>query len=152
MTVRGARLFDGVMMENRVLALAELRQIARKMRASGLDSIEFSGRAWRVRIKCAPQVRSSVPHNFLPAPSPVSLSAPMPGVALLQHPLNGLTLAKTGDVVEKSALLGLLKVGAIYLPLRSPVSGVVTAIEVEQGEAVEYGREIFVLRDSEAVC
>ena len=152
MTVRGARLFDGMIMENRALALAELRQIAQKMRASGLDSIEFSGSSWRVRIKCAPQVRPSMPPSTFPAPPPVSLSAPMPGVALLQHPLNGLTFAKTGDVVEKSALLGLLKVGAVYLPLRSPVSGVVTAIEAEQGEMVEYGKEIFVLRDSEAAC
>lgn len=94
-----------------------------------------------------------MPQNCLPTPplpSPVSLSAPMPGVVLLQHPLNGLMLAKAGDAIEKFALLGLLKVGAVYLPLRSPVSGVLTAIEVEQGEAVEYGREIFVLRDSEA--
>ncbi|WP_147199783.1 acetyl-CoA carboxylase biotin carboxyl carrier protein subunit [Pantoea sp. CCBC3-3-1] len=139
-------------MENRALALAELRQIAQKMRASNLDSIELNGSAWRVRIKCAPQFRPLMPDNLVqttPDVPPVSLSAPMPGIVLLQHPLNGLPLTKTGDAVEKSALLGMLKVGAVYLPLRSPVGGVITAIQVQQGEVVEYGTEIFVLRDSE---
>ncbi len=139
-------------MENRAFALGDLRQIAQKMRASGLESIELNGSCYRVRMKCAPQAMPERPPQTPPAPAPqISLSAPMPGIVLLQHPLNGLALTETGETVEKSALLGMLKVGAVYLPLRSPVSGVISAIQVAQGEVVEYGTEIFVLRDTEAV-
>ncbi|MBP2169458.1 acetyl-CoA carboxylase biotin carboxyl carrier protein [Erwinia toletana] len=143
-------------MQNKSLALRDLRKIAQKMRASGLGSIEFGGDNYRVRLEYAP---SAVPVMPLTAgasapESPVqvnhaALCAPMPGTVLLQHPANGLPFTSPGAEVQKDAMLALLKVGLIYLPLRSPVSGVVESLQVAQGDCVEYGSEIMLLRTVE---
>ncbi|MCU5772133.1 acetyl-CoA carboxylase biotin carboxyl carrier protein subunit [Erwiniaceae bacterium BAC15a-03b] len=143
-------------MQNKSLALRDLRKIAQKMRASGLGCIEFGGDNYRVRLEYAPQAAQLMPITAgASAPeSPVladsaALCAPMPGTVLLQHPANGLPFTSPGAEVQKDAMLALLKVGLIYLPLRSPVTGVVESLQVAQGECVEYGSEIMLLRNAE---
>lgn len=138
-------------MENRTLALRDIRQIAHKMRASGLSSIELTDGHYRLRLKTSPQPQDwPQPTEVVPAPAATpqkteSLCAPMPGVVLLQHPLADRPYITPGAVAEKDALLGLLKVGPVYLPLRSPVKGVVASVAIAQGDCVEYGEPIFTL-------
>ncbi|MFS2224248.1 acetyl-CoA carboxylase biotin carboxyl carrier protein [Pantoea sp. B65] len=143
-------------MENKSLALRDLRNIAHKMRASGLGSIEFSGANYRVRMEYAPQVVPAMPQaseavaaDISPVVNTAALCAPMPGTVLLQHPANGLPFTSAGAEVQKDAMLALLKVGLIYLPLRSPVDGTVESLVVEQGDCVQYGSEIMRLRNRE---
>lgn len=143
-------------MEKKAPALRELRDIARKMRQSGLSQIELRGNGFRVSVKYAPLSPAMLPLNVqdtapaLPAiPDLDALRAPFPGIVLLQHPLNKIPFTRPGEKVGKDTLLGLLKVGVIYLPLRSPVQGVVESLAVEDGDCVEYGAEIFTLRREE---
>ncbi|NIA88342.1 acetyl-CoA carboxylase biotin carboxyl carrier protein [Rahnella aceris] len=143
-------------MEKKAPALSELRDIARKMRKSGLSQIELSGNGFRVSMKYAPVSPAILPCRMpdetpaLPAlTAPDAVCAPFPGIVLLQHPLNKIPFTQPGEKVGKDALLGLLKVGVIYLPLRSPVQGVVASLSVEDGDCVEYGAEIFTLRREE---
>lgn len=144
-------------MENRSLALRDLRKIAHRMRASGLASIEFGGNNYHVRMEYAPLAAQLLPQaqEVITAEpraaedATAALCAPMPGTVLLQHPANGLPFTAPGAAVEKNAMLALLKVGLIYLPLRSPVSGTVESLGVDQGDCVEYGSEIMVLRHAE---
>ncbi|PKE29855.1 acetyl-CoA carboxylase biotin carboxyl carrier protein subunit [Rahnella sp. AA] len=143
-------------MEKKAPALRELRDIARKMRQSGLSQIELRGNGFRVSVKYAPLSPAMLPLNVqdtapaLPAiPDLDALCAPFPGIVLLQHPLNKIPFTRPGEKVGKDTLLGLLKVGVIYLPLRSPVQGVVESLAVEDGDCVEYGAEIFTLRREE---
>jgi biotin carboxyl carrier protein len=140
-------------MENRTLALRDIRQIAHKMRASGLSSIELTDGHYRLRLKTSPRPVLP-PSAAVPAPAATpqkteSLCAPMPGVVLLQHPLADRPYITPGAAAEKDALLGLLKVGPVYLPLRSPVKGVVASVAIAQGECVEYGEPIFTLLPAE---
>ncbi|UJD89089.1 acetyl-CoA carboxylase biotin carboxyl carrier protein subunit [Rahnella aquatilis] len=139
-------------MEKKAPALSELRDIARKMRTSGLSQIELSGNGFRISMKYAPVSPAILPcrmpdETVLTAPDAVC--APFPGIVLLRHPLNKIPFTQPGEKVGKDALLGLLKVGVIYLPLRSPVQGVVESLFVEDGDCVEYGAEIFTLRREE---
>ncbi|MFU2319009.1 acetyl-CoA carboxylase biotin carboxyl carrier protein [Rahnella sp. PCH160] len=143
-------------MEKKAPALSELRDIARKMRQSGLSEIELNGHGFRVSMKYAPVSPAILPRDVqdeTPArpavPAPDAVYAPFPGIVLLQHPLNKIPFTRPGERVGKDALLGLLKVGVIYLPLRSPVQGVVGYLSVEDGDCVEYGAEIFTLRREE---
>lgn len=149
---------DGMSMENRVLALGELRQIAQKMRASGLSSIELSGSNYRVRLKYSalpPATSHPLPEvssPCLPEQSSSVLTAPMPGILLFQHPQSSTPFVRPGERVKKNMLIGLLKVGVAFLPLRSPADGIVELAGVKQGDKVEYGTEIFILSAAEAAA
>lgn len=137
-------------MEKHSLALPELRQVARKMRAAGLGSIELSGKNWVVRL----HYNSGPPlHNAKPPAQPSAVStptsptctaivAPMPGKILLQHPLNDVAYARTGQQVKRDDLLALVQVGSLYLPVTSPADGTLTSIAVTQDQRVEYGSEV----------
>lgn len=143
-------------MEKKAPALSELRSVAQKMRKSGLSQIELRGNGFRVSIKYAPVSPAILPCRVpdetpaLPAlAAPDAVCAPFPGIVLLQHPLSKIPFTQPGEKVGKDALLGLLKVGVIYLPLRSPVQGVVEPLSVKDGDCMEYGAEIFTLRREE---
>ena len=143
-------------MEKKAPALSELRSVAQKMRKSGLSQIELRGNGFRVSMKYAPVSPAVLPGRVpeatpaLPAlTAPDAVCAPFPGIVLLQHPISKIPFTQPGDKVGKDALLGLLKVGVIYLPLRSPVQGVVESLCVKDGDCVEYGAAIFRLRREE---
>lgn len=137
-------------MENPSIALPELRQVARKMRAAGLSSIELSGKNWLVRLHCHPGLPPvSAAPSALPsvaegaaAPACTAILAPMPGKILLQHPLNGVAYARQGQQVKQDDLLALVQVGSLYLPVTSPADGTLVAISVTQDQRVEYGSEV----------
>ncbi|EXU73769.1 acetyl-CoA carboxylase biotin carboxyl carrier protein [Erwinia mallotivora] len=137
-------------MEKKAPEFRALRDIARKMRQSGLSEIALTGSGFRISMKCAPGCPvvslPSLPETVPDLPAAEKLCAPFPGIVLLQHPLNNLPFTQPGAKVEKNTLLGLLKVGGIYLPLRSPVRGTVESMTVQNGDGVEYGAEIFTLR------
>lgn len=50
--------------------------------------------------------------------------------------------------VKEYDLLALIKVGTIYLPIRSPLGGTLISLTVIQWQTVEYGREIFRIREN----
>ncbi|MCG8708524.1 acetyl-CoA carboxylase biotin carboxyl carrier protein subunit [Brenneria sp. 4F2] len=134
------------------LAFKDLRDVAHKMRQSGLSQIEIGGNGYRVRLKFDPVVVASGDRQTATPSSAAQtsmLSAPMPGAVWLWHPSNGEPFAPIGSAVRQGEVLALLKVGLIYLPLRSPVDGVVDALQVSQGELVEYQSAILRLRKTE---
>lgn len=142
-------------MEKNLLALKELRQIAQKMRTSGLRLIELNGKAWSVRLKfdetCAQLPPTPQPVLSATDVAPTRVCAPMPGKIILQHPLQNVAYAQPGQTVKQDEVLALLSVGGFYLPLRSPINGTVLAVSVDQEQAVEYGCEIVSLSASAGV-
>lgn len=139
-------------MQENSLDLSQLRQVARKMRQAGLSGIEISNGHYKVRLKYAPAL--SVAASPAPAadsamseePPLQAARAQMPGRVLLWHPADGKPFAAVGATVEKDALLALVKVGLIYLPVRSPAAGVVASLAVAHGDCVEYDSEIMAVR------
>ncbi|KAA5928055.1 acetyl-CoA carboxylase biotin carboxyl carrier protein subunit [Pantoea sp. Bo_2] len=137
-------------MEKHSLALPELRQVAHKMRAAGLGSIELSGKDWKVRLHYnpgPPQLNAKPPAlpatvSLPDAPASTAVVAPIPGKILLQHPLNGVAFARAGQQVKQDEVLALVQVGYLYLPVTSPADGTLTSIAVTQDQPVEYGSEV----------
>lgn len=64
------------------------------------------------------------------------------GRVLLRHPLLAENFAAPGSPIKQHDLLALVKVGALYLPVRSPVAGRLVSFHVSEGDAVEFGQEI----------
>lgn len=140
-------------MEKYAISLPELRQVARQMRAAGLNRIELQGKNWSVRLHydralppgSAAQPGASLAISSAAAPACAAICAPMPGKILLQHPLNGVTYAQPGQQVKQNDLLALVQVGALYLPVTSPADGTLAAFSVTQHQQVEYGSEVALL-------
>lgn len=141
-------------MEKKSIALSELRQVTRKMRAAGLSNIQLSGTNWSIRLQFEPvqppahDVQSAHPAATpLPvAQAPAAICAPIPGKVLLYHPINGVAFAQPGQQIKQDGLLALVQAGSLYLPVTSPADGILTAISVTQNQRVEYGSEVALLR------
>ena len=129
-------------MDRQALTLDQIRQLAKKMHTAGLHELELRNEVWSLKMRYPERVESV---NTTAAPVEKTFStlrAPMPGKVLLSHPCQGAAYVRPGQQVKHSELLALLKVGPLYLPLRSPAEGRVISIEVQPDQAVEFGSEI----------
>ena len=128
-------------MNKPALPLKHIRQLAKKMLAAGLSEIELRSAGTVLKLRAAPQIARPLPISDVhPALTP--LPASMPGTVLLRHPSHGSAYVQIGQTVKSQDLLALLKVGAFYLPLRSPVDGVIARIDAQQDQSVEFGSNI----------
>jgi acetyl-CoA carboxylase biotin carboxyl carrier protein len=60
-------------------------------------------------------------------------------VFLHSHPLAAAPLVRIGERVETGQTVGLLKIGALLLPVAAPQVGIVDRIHAADGLAVGYG-------------
>lgn len=137
-------------MDKDAISLNELRQLAQKMNAAGLQTLEWRDAHKSVRLRYdAPGVTQPVAlQETVSGQAERTLTpvcAPMPGHIVLCHPSHGEAYVQPGQRVKQHDLLALVKVGPLYLPLRSPVDGTLAAIQVGALERVEYGSEIMLL-------
>lgn len=138
-------------MEKQALTLEQIRRLAKKMYAAGLHELELHNEIWSLKMRFP---ETCGPINALAAPAEktsFALRAPMPGKVLLAHPCQRKVYVQPGQQVRHDELLALLKVGPLYLPLRSPADGRVVSIDVQQDQAVEFGSAIVQLEPLDAV-
>lgn len=138
-------------MEKQALTLEQIRRLAKKMHAAGLHELELRNEIWSLKMRLP---EPCGPMNALAAPAEknsFALRAPMPGKVLLAHPCQRTAYVQPGQQVRHDELLALLKVGPLYLPLRSPADGRVVSIDVQQDQAVEFGSAIVQLEPLDAV-
>lgn len=134
---------NGPDMEENSVTLRQLRELARTLRATTLHCIELKSERWSVRMTRTPSPLVIAPATCTePTAASTPLCAPAPGQLLLRHPLLEQNFALEGMQVAQHQLLALLKVGPLYLPLRSPVAGRVISFAVSHDDTVEYGSEI----------
>jgi acetyl-CoA carboxylase biotin carboxyl carrier protein len=84
------------------------------------------------------------PHRSL------TVTADTPGIFLHAHPLRTAPLVAGGPIVEARQVVGLLRVGALLLPVRAPFAGRVEGYWAEDGTQVGYGAPLIELQVSEA--
>jgi acetyl-CoA carboxylase biotin carboxyl carrier protein len=78
--------------------------------------------------------------------APAMATAPCVGVFLHGHPLHDAPVVRIGEHVAAGQDLGLLRIGPLLLPVRAPRAGQVTALRVDAGRTVDYGRALVELR------
>ena len=111
-------------MEKELIAFEDVRQLAQKMHNAGLRELEWRGADWSVRLRY-PGGKTMAEPPPLPAaaePPLLPVCSPMPGRLLLSHPSHGEAFVSEGQRVEPDDILALVQVGALYLPVRSPVT------------------------------
>ncbi len=122
------------------MTLQELEQLAQSLRATSIAHLALRGKGWSVSMTATPQPPFIPPTDA--APSLTAVYSPAPGLALLHHPLLAENFTAPGQPVKAGDVLALVKVGVVYFPVRSPVSGIFMSAGVDHGEAVEFEQEI----------
>jgi acetyl-CoA carboxylase biotin carboxyl carrier protein len=73
------------------------------------------------------------------------VASPGFGLFLHAHPLRDTPLVRLGDRVTAGQALGLLKIGALLLPIRAPRRAVVEAVLATEGSLVGFGDPLVAL-------
>lgn len=124
----------------KTVTLEALTQLTQSLRATSISHLVLKGRAWSVYITTTPSIAPLPAADVLPRFT--LMCSPAPGRVLLRHPLLAENFAAPGSPIKQHDLLALVKVGALYLPVRSPVAGRLVSFHVSEGDAVEFGQEI----------
>lgn len=131
-------------------ALAEdiLPALIARLRASGLAELEVRQAGWRIRLRRDLGIprRSARPASGDPSQGqspddPVAGTARSPAVGYF-GPAPAL---RVGQSVEAGDPLGDVDVLGIPVEVTAPVSGIVSGVLVEAGQAVEYGQALVVI-------
>ena len=138
---------------------ALLRKLAALLNETGLTEIEYENQGQRVRVNrgggqlayaapgapAAQPVAASAPAS--PAGPPAgALLSPMVGTAYLAAEPGGTPLVKTGDKVKKGQTLLIIEAMKVMNPIPAPEAGTVEAVLIGDGQPVEFGEPLMVIR------
>jgi acetyl-CoA carboxylase biotin carboxyl carrier protein len=140
-----------------------VKQLASILDETALTEIEYEAGGVRVRVArnhgggyAAPTAfaaPAAAPTAALPAPvapaDPVShpgtVKSPMVGVCYLLPEPGAAPFVKAGDAVNEGQTLCLIEAMKTFNPVKSPRSGKVVKIIVENGAPVEYGEPLLII-------
>ena len=134
-----------------------IRTLASILEETGLSEIEYSKEGVKARVVKAyggqVQVASSQPK---PSQEPVientatvdqgTITAPMVGVVYICSSPEAAPFVKVGDIVEQGQILLLVEAMKVFNQIKSPKSGKVIKILIENGSPVEYGEPLIIIQ------
>jgi acetyl-CoA carboxylase biotin carboxyl carrier protein len=137
---------------------ALLRRLAQLLQETGLTEIEYESEGQRVRVNrstahsvgaapagsVAPAAGAGSAH---PAPAPAgAVTSPMVGTAYLAAEPGSAPFVKVGDRVKQGQTLLIIEAMKVMNPIPAPEAGTVEEILINDGQPVEYGEPLLVLR------
>jgi acetyl-CoA carboxylase biotin carboxyl carrier protein len=136
-----------------------LRKLAKLLTETGLSEIEFESGGHRIRVNRATAGQPVAPQ---PAPTPASpqpgaapgpasipdgaVVSPMVGTAYLSAEPGGTPFVKIGDKVKKGQTLLIIEAMKVMNPIPAPDAGVIEAVLINDGQPVEYGEALLVIK------
>ena len=136
-----------------------LRKLAKLLTETGLSEIEFESGGHRIRVNRAaaghPVASHPAPAPAAPqpgaAPGPASIPdgavvSPMVGTAYLAAEPGGAPFVKVGDKVKKGQTLLIIEAMKVMNPIPAPDAGVIEAVLISDGQPVEYGEALLVIK------
>ena len=120
---------------------------------AGLDELELTGPGGRLLLRRGgDRAVAAAPPDEAPEDAFDVVASPGVGHFLVCHPLREEPLAGPDDAVVAGQTIGLLRVGALLLPVPAPRDGVVARLVAEDRALVSYGDPLVELwpQDEEA--
>ena len=128
----------------------DIRKYAQLMAEYGLTGLEFrtAGDTVRMERNGAPApvsipVSAPVPVAESTAADSISVTSPMVGVFYRAPAENAEPYVKVGDRVKAGTVLCLVEAMKMMNEITAECDGVITEICVENGQVVDFGRELF---------
>ena len=139
---------------------ALLRKLAQLLNETGLTEIEYENNGQRIRVNRGggPTVIAAAPVAAAPTaggaatpaapagPPAGAVTSPMVGTAYLAPEPGAESFVKVGDKVKKGQTLLIIEAMKVMNPIPAPEAGTVEAILINDGQPVEYGEPLLVLR------
>ncbi|MGG5808252.1 acetyl-CoA carboxylase biotin carboxyl carrier protein [Falsiroseomonas sp. CW058] len=125
------------------LDAALVATLSRWLDATDIDRLELSGPEGALVLGRA---GAPPPGPAAPAEAAAPVSSASVGVFLDHHPGAERPFVETGDEVAEGDPLGCLQVGALLMPVRAPVAGIVAERMAAPGTLVGYGTPLFRLQ------
>ncbi|MDP2135226.1 MAG: acetyl-CoA carboxylase biotin carboxyl carrier protein [Sulfuritalea sp.] len=147
--------------------LRKLKTLIDLVQNSGISELEISEGEEKIRISkhFAPApatttvnmpVSTAGPATVAPAPTPAAavvpaqpeghvMKAPMVGTFYRASSPDAAPFAEVGQTVKEGDTLCVIEAMKLMNEIEADVSGVIKAIQVENGQAVEYGQPMFVI-------
>lgn len=136
--------------------IAAVRALADLLDETGLGEIEYEADDRRIRVAKQPPapVHAAAAAPLAIAPAAVgqgdakpagAFASPMVGTVYLQAAPGDPPFVKVGDQVQQGDVLVIIEAMKVMNQIPAPRAGVVRAIEVENGQAVEFGETLLVI-------
>ena len=130
---------------------ADIERLARILERSGVASIEIEedGQSLKLVMETG---EWTAPASGLAAPTghshevAIAAKAEVAGIFIAAHPWRERPFVEPGQTIEAGAIVGLVKIGLLYIPVRSPVAGLIDEIVAKAGATVGYGTPIATVR------
>ena len=152
------------------LDLKAIKQVIDLMKRSELSEFELEEEGFKLRLSrkngdVAPQIihtaAPAAPASTAAAAAPVeATAAPVDevGISIIKSPMVGTfytasspespAFAKIGDKVGADSIVCIIEAMKVMNEIQSEISGTVTEVLIENGEAVEYGQPLFKVKTS----
>lgn len=138
-----------------------VRTLAALLDETGLTEIEYSVGDRRIRVaRTAAALASTVavaapaqaeapataPSAVAPVDHPGAVKAPMVGTAYIAPQPDQPPFVKLGDRVEEGKVLLIIEAMKVMNPIPAPEAGTIEAVLIGDGQPVEYGEALLVLK------
>jgi acetyl-CoA carboxylase biotin carboxyl carrier protein len=145
------------------LDLKAIKQVVDLMKRSELSEFELEEEGFKLRLSRkngdAPQIiHAAAPVAAAPVAAPAAAEAPAApveevGISIVKSPMVGTfyaagspespAFAKVGDKVGADSIVCIIEAMKVMNEIQAEISGTVTEVLIENGEAVEYGQPLF---------
>ena len=130
----------------------DIDRLAQILERSGVASIEIeeNGQSLKLVMETAERTTPSA----LAAPvgrsneAAIVAKADVAGILVTAHPWRTKPFVEPGQAIEAGEIVGLVKIGRLYVPVLSPAAGIVDSIVAEAGATVGYGTPIVSFRSA----
>ncbi|MGJ8652207.1 MAG: acetyl-CoA carboxylase biotin carboxyl carrier protein [Opitutaceae bacterium] len=146
--------------------LKAIKQVVELMKRSELSEFELEEEGFKLRLKRkngdAPQIiHAAAPVAAAPAPvaaapaaaAPAAAPAEEKGIEIVKSPMVGTfysagspespAFAKVGDKISADSIVCIIEAMKVMNEIQAELSGTITEVLIENGEAVEYGQPLF---------
>ncbi|MGJ8650501.1 MAG: acetyl-CoA carboxylase biotin carboxyl carrier protein [Opitutaceae bacterium] len=144
--------------------LKVIKQVVDLMKRSELSEFEIEEEGFKLRLSRkngeAPQVIhaapvAAAPAAAAPAAAPAAAAAPVDetGIEVVKSPMVGTfysagspespAFAKIGDKIGADSIVCIIEAMKVMNEIQAEISGTITEVLIENGEAVEYGQPLF---------
>ena len=146
-----------------------IKQVVDLMKRSDISEFEFEEDGFKLRLssKCAdgPQIIQAVPAGQTPAPFPAATTAtgeaaavPVEekGISIIKSPMVGTfysaaspespAFVKIGSKVSNDSVVCIIEAMKVMNEIQAEMSGTISELLVENGEAIEYGQPLFKIK------
>ena len=134
------------------MEITELRQLVQWLEEKGIESFELEVTERKLRLslrgrEAAGPISVTIDNgDDTRRDNGIIVAAELAGIFLIQHPTRSTPLVRLGEAVRGGDVIGLVRVGALYVPVIAPGNGALVKILAVPESLIGFGTPLFEVR------